>query len=207
MTTGIVTGIIANLVHVEVNGPVAQNEICFIDLDGVKLKAEVIKVQGNIAYTQVFESTRGLKPGSPVEFTQRMLEAKLGPGMLSKIYDGLQDDLHEMEGLFLNRGEYTDPLDDNSTWDFTPIVKEGDSVIAGDWLGEVPENWIAHKIMVPFTMDDKYKVKSIAAKGTYKLIDTIATLEDSDGGLHEVSMVQYWPVKLPIEHIKKTTPL
>ncbi|HHZ15525.1 MAG TPA: V-type ATP synthase subunit A [Candidatus Cloacimonetes bacterium] len=203
MTTGIVTGIIANLVHVEVDGPVAQNEICYIDLDGVKLKAEVIKVQGNIAYTQVFESTRGLKPGSPVEFTQRMLEAKLGPGMLSKIYDGLQDDLHKMEGLFLNRGEYTDPLDEDSTWDFTPIAKEGDNVIAGDWLGEVPENWIPHKIMVPFSMDGKYKIKSIAAKGNYKLTDTIATLEDEDGGLHEVSMVQYWPVKLPIRAYKE----
>lgn len=203
MTTGIVKGIIANLVHVEVDGPVAQNEICYIDLDNVKLKAEVIKVQGNIAYTQVFESTRGLKPGSPVEFTQRMLEVKLGPGMLSKIYDGLQDDLHKMEGLFLNRGDYTDPLDEDSTWDFTPIVKEGDSVSAGDWLGEVPENWIPHKIMVPFDMEGKYTVKSIAAKGNYKLTDTIATLEDAEAKLHEVNMVQYWPVKLPIRAYKE----
>lgn len=203
MTTGIVKGIIANLVHVEVDGPVAQNEICYIDLDNVKLKAEVIKVQGNIAYTQVFESTRGLKPGSPVEFTQRMLEVKLGPGMLSKIYDGLQDDLHKMEGLFLNRGDYTDPLDEDSRWDFTPIAKEGDAVLAGDWLGEVPENWIPHKIMVPFSWTGKYTIKSIASKGNYQLTDTIATLEDADGKLHEVNMVQYWPVKLPIKAYKE----
>jgi V/A-type H+-transporting ATPase subunit A len=69
MTTGIVKGIIANLVQVEVSGPVAQNEICYIKLGEVKLMAEVIKVLGNVAYTQVFESTRGLKPGTEVEFT------------------------------------------------------------------------------------------------------------------------------------------
>jgi len=188
MTKGIVKGIIANLVHVEVDGPVSQNEICYIDMDGVKLKAEVIKIQGSIAYTQVFESTRGLKPGYPVEFTERMLEVKLGPGMLSKIYDGLQDDLNKMEGMFLNRGEYTDPLDEDSSWEFTPIAKSGDSVSAGDWLGEVPENWVSHKIMVPFTMPDKYTVKSVAAKGTYKLLDTIATLKTATAR----SMMSTW---------------
>ncbi len=203
MTKGIVKGIIANLVHVEVDGPVSQNEICYIDMDGVKLKAEVIKIQGNIAYTQVFESTRGLRPGYPVEFTQRMLEVKLGPGMLSKIYDGLQDDLEKMEGMFLNRGEYTDPLDEDSSWEFTPIAKPGDSLSAGDWLGEVPENWISHKIMVPFTLEDKYTLQSIAEKGTYKLTDTIATLADTEGKTFEINMVQYWPVKLPIRAYKE----
>jgi V/A-type H+-transporting ATPase subunit A len=203
MTKGVVKGIIANLVHVEVDGPVSQNEICYIDLDGVKLKAEVIKIMGNVAYTQVFESTRGLQPGCPVEFTERMLEVKLGPGMLSKIYDGLQDDLNKMEGLYLNRGEYTDPLDEDSRWDFRPIAKAGDSVIAGDWLGEVPENWIKHKIMVPFTMEGSYTVKSVAPTGNYNLLDTIAVLEDSEGGSHNVNMVQYWPVKLPIRAFKE----
>jgi len=198
MTKGAVKGIIANLVHVEVDGPVSQNEICYIDQDGVKLKAEVIKVQGNTAYTQVFESTRGLKPGCPVEFTQRMLEVKLGPGMLSNIYDGLQNDLEKMEGMFLNRGEYTDPLDEDSRWDFTPIAKAGDRVSGGDWLGNVPENWVQHKIMVPFVMEDAYTVKSVVPAGNYGLLDTIAVLEDSEGREHAVNMVQYWPVKLPI---------
>ena len=116
MTKGTVKGIISNLVQVEVDGPVSQNEICYIDLEGTKLMAEVIKVTGKIAYTQVFESTRGLRPGYPVEFSDRMLEVKLGPGMLSKNYDGLQDDLNKMEGMFLTRGEYTDPLDEESSW-------------------------------------------------------------------------------------------
>jgi len=198
MTKGTVYGIISNLVHVKVDGPVSQNEICYIDLNGVKLMAEVIKVTGDIAYTQVFESTRGLTTGCPVEFTERMLEVKLGPGMLSKNYDGLQDDLNEMSGLFLTRGEYTDPLDENSIWSFTPLVNAGDSVSAGDWLGSVQENWINHKIMVPFRLEGKYTVKTIAIAGDYKISDTIAVLTDSEGNEQVVTMVQYWPVKLPI---------
>ncbi|MGM0502993.1 MAG: V-type ATP synthase subunit A, partial [Bacteroidota bacterium] len=91
MTTGKVSGIIANLVYVEVDGPVQQNEICYIDLEGTKLMAEVIKVLGTKAYVQVFESTRGLKMHNKVEFTGHLLEVTLGPGILSKNYDGLQN--------------------------------------------------------------------------------------------------------------------
>jgi V/A-type H+-transporting ATPase subunit A len=198
MTKGTVKGIISNLVHVEVDGPVSQNEICYIDLHGTKLMAEVIKVTGNIAYTQVFESTRGLTPGNTVEFTDRLLQVKLGPGMLSKNYDGLQDDLNKMSGLFLTRGEYTDPLDESSVWKFSPLAKAGDQVGAGDWLGSVQENWINHKIMVPFLMEGIYSIKSIVPEGDYKITDTIATLVDSEGQEHPVNMIQYWPVKLPI---------
>ncbi len=198
MTKGTVKGIISNLVQVEVDGPVSQNEICYIDLEGTKLMAEVIKVTGQIAYTQVFESTRGLRPGYPVEFTDRMLEVKLGPGMLSKNYDGLQDDLNKMEGMFLTRGEYTDPLDEDSSWDFEPLAKAGDEVIPGDWLGAVQENWINHKIMVPFKLEGKFRLKSVAAAGKYKLTDTIAVITDADGQDQELNMIQYWPVKLPI---------
>ncbi len=197
-TQGKVTGIIANLVIVEVDGPVAQNEICYIDLAGVKLMAEVIKVIGKLAYTQVFESTRGLKVGAPVEFQGHMLEVSLGPGLLSKNYDGLQHDLSKMKGIFLQRGDYTDALDFDSEWNFTPIVESGAQVIAADWLGEVPENWVKHKIMVPFTFQGKYTVKSVAAAGKYKLTDTIAILVDTKGVEHKVTMVQKWPVKKAI---------
>ena len=98
-TTGKVTGIISNLVTIEVNGPVAQNEICFIDLDGTKLVAEVIKVTGNQAFVQVYESTRGLKTGCTAEFQGHMLEVTLGPGILSSNYDGLQNNLETMDGV------------------------------------------------------------------------------------------------------------
>jgi len=198
MTKGTVKGIISNMVQVEVDGPVFQNEICYIDLDGTKLMAEVIKVTGNTAYTQVFESTRGLRVGDTVEFTQRMLEVKLGPGMLSKNYDGLQDDLNKMRGLYLERGDYTDPLDEDSVWEFDPIVKAGDEVLPGDWLGAVQENWINHKIMVPFNLEGKFRVKNVAAKGSYKITDTIVTVTDAEGNDLELNMIQYWPVKLPI---------
>ena len=202
MTKGIVKGIIANLVLVEVDGPVSQNEICYIDLRGVKLMAEVIKIIGSIAYSQVFESTRGLRPGDKVEFTEHMLEVKLGPGMLSKNYDGLQNDLNKMEGVYLTRGEYTDPLDEESLWDFKPLAKAGDKVTGGDWLGEVPESWLAHKIMLPFTMTGQYTVKSITAAGAHKISDEIAIVTDEEGKNHVITMVQRWPVKLPIRAFK-----
>ena len=168
-TKGKIKGIISNLVLIEVDGPVAQNEICYIKNESRELMAEVIKVIENIAYVQVFESTRGLKPGFEAEFAGHMLEVTLGPGMLSKNYDGLQNDLNKMTGNFLQAGEYTDALDAGSVWDFKPLVKEGDSVTAGSWLGEVKENWINHKIMVPFKFEGCYSVVSVKPAGSYKL--------------------------------------
>lgn len=197
-TKGKVTGIVANLVIVEVDGPVAQNEICYIDLAGTKLMAEVIKIIGKLAYVQVFESTRGLRVGNSVEFEEHMLEVTLGPGLLSKNYDGLQHDLAKMDGIFLKRGDYTEALDYDKEWEFTPIVEPGQMVMAGDWVGEVPENWINHKIMVPFKFEGKYKVKSVVAKGTYKVTDTVAVLTDANGEDVNVTMVQKWPVKKAI---------
>ena len=132
-TTGKVTGIVSNLVTVEVNGPVSQNELCFITVGDTKLMAEVIKVNGKNAAVQVFESTRGLKNGNEVVFEDKMLEATLGPGLLSSSYDGLQNDLTTMTGVFLKRGEYTDPLNHEKLWDFTPIAKPGDKVVAAEF--------------------------------------------------------------------------
>ncbi len=202
-TTGIVTGIIANLVTVEVNGPVAQNEICFIKIGNTKLMAEVIKVTGKNASIQVYESTRGLKKGNEVEFMGYMLEVILGPGLLSSNYDGLQNNLATMTGVFLERGEYTAPIDNDKIWEFTPIAKPGDKVIAADWLGEVPEGGLSHKIMVPFSFKGEYTVKDIKPSGQYKVIDQIATLTDSKGEDISVSMVQRWPVKVAIGGYKE----
>jgi len=198
-TKGKVKGIIANLVIVETNETVAQNEICMILHDDAKLMAEVIKIIGSMVYVQVFESTRGLKVGTTVEFTGKMLEVELGPGILSRNYDGLQNNLDSMEGLFLKRGNYTSPLDQNRVWKFTPLAKTGEMVRAGDWLGEVKENQIAHKIMVPFSFEDTYIVKSIVSKGIFKINDPIATLDNGSGSLLTVTMVQKWPVKIPLK--------
>lgn len=202
-TTGKVAGIIANLVIVEVDGPVAQNEICFILHQGVPLMAEVIKIIGKSAYVQVFESTRGLKVGTPVEFEGHMLEVTLGPGILSRNYDGLQNDLDKMEGVFLKRGEYTDPLDRTKRWDYKPIAKAGDQVVAGDWLGEVSENDMPHKIMVPFKLEGTYTVKSVNGAGQYKVDDTVAVITDKNGRDIHVTMVQKWPVKMAVRTYKE----
>lgn len=203
MTKGTVSGIIANMVTLKVDGPVAQGEICYIETGGDRLMSEVIKVVGADVYVQVFESTRGLKVGSPAEFTGHMLEVQLAPGMLSKKYDGLQNDLEKMEGVFLKRGEYTDPLDREREWDFTPLVSAGDSVEASDWLGEVIENSQPLKIMVPFQMKGKATVKSIAEQGKYKVEDTIAVLTDEEGKEIKVNMIQHWPVKFAMTNYKE----
>ena len=198
MTKGTVKGIIANLVMVEVDGPVSQNEICYISVKDVKLMAEVIKFTGKQAYAQVFESTRGLKVGNAVEFTGHMLEVTLGPGLLSRNYDGLQNDLDKLTGVFLKRGEYSYPLDKEKLWDFQPLAKVGDVVEAAAWLGEVDENHQPHKIMVPFVMEGKYTVKSIAKAGQYKIEDEIAVITDEEGKDHVITMIQKWPVKKAI---------
>lgn len=202
-STGKVSGIVSNLVMVKVDGPVAQNEICYIDLDGVRLMAEVIKITGDTAYVQVFESTRGLRTGCEVEFEGQMLEATLGPGLLSSNYDGLQNNLATMEGVFLKRGCYTAPLDDTKKWEYTPLAKVGDKVKAGDWLGEVKEGWLPHKVMVPFKFDGEYTVKSLTPAGSYTIHDEIAVLTDVKGKEHKVTMVQKWPVKKPITFFKE----
>ncbi|MCD7970170.1 MAG: V-type ATP synthase subunit A [Alistipes sp.] len=202
-TTGQVSGIIANIVVVKADGPVSQNEICYVHMGDVKMMAEVIKVVGDDAYVQVFDSTRGLTTGNKVEFEGHMLEVTLAPGILSRSYDGLQNDLAKMDGLFIERGTRTEPMDFDRQWEFTPIAKPGDTVTGGDWLGEVKEQWIAHKIMVPFTMEGSYTVKSVAEAGSYVITDTVAVVTDRNGKDYEITMVQKWPVKIPIRNYRE----
>ncbi|RMG24788.1 MAG: V-type ATP synthase subunit A [Bacteroidetes bacterium] len=199
MTQGTIRGIIANLIIAEAKGHVAQNEICYIVAGEEQLMAEVIKIQGKNIFIQCFESTRGLRVGMPVNFTGRMLEVEVGPGMLSRIYDGLQNDLETMDSLFLQRGQYTPALDDNSRWDFRPLATVGQSVRAGDWLGEVTENGMAIKIMAPFDLEGEYQLKSLAEAGTYGIRDTVATLANGKDHQLEVNMVQRWPVKVALK--------
>ena len=197
-TTGRVNGIISNIVIVKADGAVGQNEICYVYAGDTKMMAEVIKVIGDDAYVQVYDSTRGLKIGDKVEFEGHMLEATLAPGLLSRNYDGLQNDLEKMNGLFIERGSVTDPIDYNAEWEFKPLAKAGDKVSGASWLGEVKEQWVNHKIMVPFTMTENYTVKSVAEAGTYKVTDTIAVITDAEGNDHNITMVQKWPVKQAI---------
>ena len=197
-TLGRVNGIISNIVIAKVDGAVGQNEICYVYCGETRMMAEVIKVIGDEAYVQVYDSTRGLKIGDKVEFEGHMLEATLAPGLLSRNYDGLQNDLEKMDGLFINRGSLTDPIDFDAKWEFKPLAKAGDKVTAGDWLGEVKEQWVNHKIMVPFVMQGNYTVKSVVEAGEYKVTDTVAVVADVDGNDYNITMVQKWPVKQAI---------
>lgn len=198
MTKGVVKGIVSNLVTVEVDGPVSQNEICFITVGGTRLMSEVIKIIGAKVFVQVFESTRGMKVGDLAEFAGHMLEVTLGPGLLSKNFDGLQNDLDKMDGVFLQRGTYTYPLEEDKLWEYKPLAQVGDLVEAGDWLGEVDENYQPHKIMVPFVFEGQYKVVSLKPAGKYRADEEIAVLEDKNGEKHSVTMIQKWPVKKAI---------
>lgn len=199
MTKGTVTGVISNLILIEAQGPVMQNEICLILSEGKELKAEVIRMTGSLVSAQLFESSRTINIGSEVQFTGHMLEVELGPGILSKRYDGLQNDLSKMANTFIDIGEVTPPLDDDVTFSYQPIAKEGDKVRAGDWLGVVQEKGIEHKIMVPFVMKGDYQVKSIKPSGDYLITDTIADLLSEKKETIPVCMRQKWPVKWGID--------
>ena len=199
--TGKVVSINGNLVSVEFNGNVSMNEICYVKIKDTALKSEVIRIKGNIAQIQVYEMTAGIKCGDSVEFTGEMLSAELGPGLLGQIYDGLQNPLPrlaEKAGWFLERGNYEDGLDGDKKWEFTPTVKAGDTLRAGEYIGTVPEGAFTHKIFIPFYLLGTYTVKSIAEKGEYTIKETIAVITDDRGRDIPVTMSFKWPVKRAI---------
>ena len=199
---GKVVSINGNLVSVEFEGNVSMNEICFVKVDGTRLKSEVIRIRGNIAQIQVYEMTGGIKCGDEVEFTGDMLSAQLGPGLLGQIYDGLQNPLPllaQQAGWFLERGIYADGLDAEKKWEFTPVAKVGDTLRAGEYFGMVPEGAFTHKIFVPFYLLGNYTLKSIVEKGDYTVNETVAVLADERGREIPVSMSFRWPVKRAVK--------
>ncbi|NLN59346.1 MAG: V-type ATP synthase subunit A [Deltaproteobacteria bacterium] len=203
--TSRVVGVSGNMVTVEFDGKILMNEVGYVKLEtpeGTKrLKSEVIRVRGNRADLQVFEMTRGIGVGDTVELTGNLLSVTLGPGLLGQVFDGLQNPLPQLAeecGFFLDRGVYLEPMPDRE-WEFTPVVKTGDTVTRGDTLGTVPEGIFNHHIMVPFNMYDTYKVKSIAPKGEYRVIQNIAEIEDAKGNTYPLTMKFEWPVKRAID--------
>ncbi|MBE6813285.1 MAG: V-type ATP synthase subunit A [Ruminococcaceae bacterium] len=199
---GKVVSINGNLVSVRFEGNVSMNEICYVHVDGTKLKSEVIRIRGNIAQIQVYEMTIGIRCGDEVEFTGEMLSAQLGPGLLGQIYDGLQNPLPvlaEQAGWFLERGNYADGLHAEKKWEFTPTAKVGAALRAGEYLGTVPEGPFTHKIFVPFNLLGTYTLKSIAEKGEYTINETVAVLCDERGREIPVSMSFRWPVKRAVK--------
>lgn len=211
---GNVIGVNGNLVTAEFDQPVTQNEVTYVRVNDLSLKAELIRVRGRYAEMQVFEDTSGLKAGDRVDFTGELLSAELGPGLLGQVFDGLQNPLPQLAqacGYFLQRGTYLQSLDRSKVWPFTPTAQVNQNLFPGDTLGTVPEGIFSHRIMVPFGMPGPVTVTQIASKGDYTVEHVIAKLRDAKGKEHEARIMQKWPVKMPIrcyaERLRPSEPL
>lgn len=201
-TKGKVVGINGNMVSVQFDGNISMNEVAYVQVEGTKLRGEVIRIRGDVAQLQIFEMTQGIKAGDTVEFTGNMLCALLGPGLLGQVYDGLQNPLPlvaEKAGWFLERGVYVDALDKSAKWEWTPTAKAGDKLQRGDSIGTVPEGPFTHKILVPFNLLGTYTVKEVTPAGSYTIMDKMAVITDEKGNEHELKMCFEWPVKRAID--------
>lgn len=201
MGQGRVVGVNGNMIAVEFEGSVAQNEVGYARLGERRLMSEVVRVRGRYADLQVFEDTTGLAVGDTVDFSGELLTAELGPGLLTQVFDGLQNPLPKLAeqcGFFLQRGTYLPALPRDRVWAFTPAAHPGDTLQAGDTLGTVPEGLFAHRIMVPFRFRTPVTVAEVAPAGPYALEQVVARVRDDVGRLHDVTLFQRWPVKVPI---------
>ena len=199
--TGHVVSVNGNMVNVEFDTSITKNEVAYIIVGETRLMSEVIRISGNVASLQVYEMTTGVAVGDEVEFTGELLSVELGPGLLSQIYDGLQNPLPELAqqcGYFLQRGVYLDAIPDKD-WAFTAIKKEGDTVEAGDTLGTVPEGAFTHHIMVPFNLEGQWRIEKIVPSGTYNVHSEIAVISNEKGERKSLSMIFDWPVKKAIK--------
>ena len=200
-TQGKVVKAFGNLLYATFDGPIRQGEVAMVHLNGIKLKAEVIEIAGNEAKLQVFEDTRDVEFGTTVHFEQQLLEAELGPGLLTSILDGLQNPLEQVanaSGFFLPRGLYLSPLDRHRRWDYEPSIKVGQKVQRGDALGSTQEGRFHHYVMVPFSLFGTYEITWVVPRGSYTIDTVIAKAKDASGKQYEFSMVQRWPIKAPL---------
>jgi len=208
---GYISRINGNMVSAEFDSQVMQNEVAYVLHGQERLKSEIIRVRGQHAEMQVYENTSGIKVGDEVLFTGELLSVELGPGLLGQIFDGLQNPLPLLAqqcGFFLKRGLYLEALDDKALWDFTPLVKAGDTLRPGGRLGFVPEKIFKHFIMAPFALQGNVEVAGIASPGKYTLHEVIAHVKDQHGKTTEVFLSQNWPVKIPLKaYAEKLKPL
>jgi len=197
VTKGSVTGVNGNLIKVRFEGSVRKNEVAYVRLGDKRLKGEIIRIAAGEADLQIYEMSNGIAVGDMVEFTGQLMSVELGPGLLTQVFDGLQNPLPQLAeqcGFFLERGVYLDPIPDRS-WEFTPAVKVDDRVQAGSILGSVPEGLFKHQIMVPFTLKGQWTVSMIKPLGTYPVRSTICTLTNEKGDEKNLSMVFSQPIK------------
>ncbi len=200
-SNGTIVGVNGNMLTVQFSDAISQNEVGYAVLDDRRLMSEVVRIKGQFADMQVFEDTAGLRIGGPVEFTGDLLSVELGPGLLTQIFDGLQNPLPRLAeecGFFLQRGMYMDALPRDTKWAFTPVAEVGATLTAGETLGTVPEGIYEHRIMVPFALPGVLTVEEITVAGEFTVTETVAKLKDDRGEIHEVAMMQRWPVKIPI---------
>lgn len=208
-TKGKVIKAFGNLLQIEFEGQIRQGEVVMVSTQGVWLKGEVIEIVGNVAKVQVFEDTTGVKLYSDVLFTGQLLEAELGPGLLSSIFDGLEnplEDIATVSGYFLPRGLYLPPLDRKRRWDFDPVAKIGNVLRRGDTLGTTQEGRFQHVIMVPFTLYGDYEITWMIPPGSYTIETVVAKGIDQNGKEHAFSMLQKWPIKNSLMEGEKTKP-
>jgi len=202
IATGKVIKAFGNLLHIAFQGNIQQGEVAMVRLgEAALLKAEVIEIVGDTAKIQVFEDTRGVRLGTPIEFSGYLLEAELGPGLLTTIFDGLQNPLERVAdatGLFLSRGVYIAPLDRKRHWDYNPTAQVGDVLERGENLGYTMEGRFHHQIMIPFNRFGKYTLTWVIKAGSYDIDTVVAKGNDEKGVEHAFTMVQKWPIKMPL---------
>lgn len=191
---------------VEAKGLSDANIYDVVEVSKDKLIGEIIEMRGDVANIQVYEETTGIGPGDEVVSTGSPLSVELGPGLLERMYDGIQRPLEKLEllaGEFLKRGVTAPPLNREKLWEFKAEKEVGDQVIPGDILGTVDEtSVINHKIMVPNGV--KGKVKEIK-DGEFTVEDTVAVIETENGD-KELNMIQKWPVRSPRPFNRKLDP-
>ena len=154
-------------------------------------------------FRSVFESTKGIGIGDPVEQTGELLSVTLGPGLLTQVYDGLQNPLAELAtdyGNFLPRGAYVSPLDREKKWSFIPTVQIGAELRAGDAIGTVQEGRFTHKILIPFDEPGEVRVDWIQ-QGSFTIDTPIARIQDVSGRDRSLTLTQQWPVQIGRAHV------
>ncbi|MEG0037050.1 MAG: V-type ATP synthase subunit A [Victivallaceae bacterium] len=200
---GYVVEAYGNLLKVQFEGYVRQGEIAFVNVEDLWLKAEIIEVIGDQVKIQVFENTEGIAEGSPVTFSGHLLEAELGPGLLTTIFDGLENRLEVLAkdgGVFLKRGQYVSSIDgDHMLWDYKSIASVGDVLVRGDVIGITKEGIFDHYIMLPFSCFRKITLTWVIASGEYTADTVVAKGRDELGKEYSFTMIQKWPVKIPLK--------
>jgi len=201
LAKGKVVRAFGNLLHVKFEGDIRQGEVAWVAVGDLSLKSEVIEVVGDEVKLQVFEDISGIQLDSPVEFTSYLLEAELGPGLISAIFDGLQNPLErvaEAAGLLLKRGTYIPSLDRTKHWEYQPVAKIGDLLTSGDTIGTTMEGRFHHRIMLPFAMHGKFTLSWVAEAGSYTIEEEIAKVKNEKGEEISLTMMQKWPIKAPL---------